>query len=373
MRRGRDEPVAASGDPNLRVSRGDQVFGVVEELFIELLAGAQSDVVDGDVLPGLATGESDHLLGEIANLDRLAHVQDEDLTAVPDHGRLHDELARLRDCHEETLAAPTCGSLGDEPCPGDVVAHRGPDLILEHGNLFVGGGMEEDLRALGREDRIQPPGIRNVHEMPGETQLRKAFEQFHLDAVEVVLAVVDQDEARRAGSRELAHQLGADRATGPGHQDDASEEPAADALPIQTDRIATEQILDRDRPQLADTDLRGHEVAQLRDGAERSAGPLAELDQTTHLLGCLARGRQQQQIDLLAGDDLRDRLGRSEHGDTMDLAALPTRLVVDETGRKIGPPGIPQREGCGTRSQTVEQRIHEGPSDAARSTSRTFK
>ena len=45
---------------------------------------------------GPEAGEQDQVPGQIDDLDRLAHVEDEDLAAVA-HGRgLQDQLARLR-------------------------------------------------------------------------------------------------------------------------------------------------------------------------------------------------------------------------------------------------------------------------------------
>ena len=49
----------------------------------------------------VAAGEPDHLLREVEDLHRLAHVEHVDLAAAAHRARLHDERRRLRDRHEE--------------------------------------------------------------------------------------------------------------------------------------------------------------------------------------------------------------------------------------------------------------------------------
>ncbi len=49
----------------------------VEQILMELLAGTRADDLDRDVALGLEAGKPDHRLGEIDDLDRIAHLQDE--------------------------------------------------------------------------------------------------------------------------------------------------------------------------------------------------------------------------------------------------------------------------------------------------------
>ena len=49
------------------------------ELLVELLARPGADDLDRDVSLGLPAGQADHLPGELEDLDRLAHVEHEDL------------------------------------------------------------------------------------------------------------------------------------------------------------------------------------------------------------------------------------------------------------------------------------------------------
>jgi hypothetical protein len=54
---------------------------VVAEGFVQPLAGAQAGVDDRHLVLGQA-GEADQVSGQVHDLDRLAHVEDEDDAAV---------------------------------------------------------------------------------------------------------------------------------------------------------------------------------------------------------------------------------------------------------------------------------------------------
>src|SRR5207237_3601053 len=90
----------AADAADLRVGRRDDRVGCPPELLVELLAGSRADEVDAD-LGGVLTREADHLLGELDDLDRLAHVEDEDVALAADRAGLDHKRRRLGDRHEE--------------------------------------------------------------------------------------------------------------------------------------------------------------------------------------------------------------------------------------------------------------------------------
>src|SRR6185312_8757401 len=85
---------------NLGMLGGAVIFQRVEQFLEQLLAGAQAGVDDRNFASRLLAGEADHLLGQVADLDRFAHVQGKDLAALADARRLQDQLAGLGDGHE---------------------------------------------------------------------------------------------------------------------------------------------------------------------------------------------------------------------------------------------------------------------------------
>ena len=127
--------LADGGDADLLVERGLGVLLGGEHLLIEFLTGTQTGVLDLNIL---RTAEEDHALGEVGNLHRLAHVEDEDLTTVAHGASLEDELAGLGDEHEVT----------DDFRIGDRDGTAFFDLTFE----------ERDDRAVGTEDIAKAGG-----------------------------------------------------------------------------------------------------------------------------------------------------------------------------------------------------------------------
>ena len=105
---------------------------VHEELLVELLARAETHVLDLDVDIRGQSGESDEVPGHVVDLHRLAHVEDENLAALRVVRRLKHQRDGLRDGHE----------VADDTLVGD--GHRTAlcDLLLE----------ERDDGAVGAED-----------------------------------------------------------------------------------------------------------------------------------------------------------------------------------------------------------------------------
>ena len=105
---------------------------VHEELLVELLAWAETYVLDLDVDIRGQSGESDQVPGHVVDLHRLPHVEDEDLAALRVVRRLEHQGDGLRDGHE----------VADDPLVGDGHWTAFCDLLLE----------ERDDRAVGAED-----------------------------------------------------------------------------------------------------------------------------------------------------------------------------------------------------------------------------
>lgn len=103
-----------------------------EELLVELLARAETHVLDLDVDIRGQSGEPDEVPGHVVDLHRLTHVEDEDLAALRVVRCLEHQRDGLRDGHE----------VADDALIGD--GHRTAlrDLLLE----------ERDDGAVGAED-----------------------------------------------------------------------------------------------------------------------------------------------------------------------------------------------------------------------------
>src|SRR6185437_10133919 len=80
--------------------RWNRVLLVKEHLLVQLLARPDASELNVDVLAWLEAAESDEIRGQVDDLDRLAHVQHEDLAAESECAGLKDELHRFRNRHE---------------------------------------------------------------------------------------------------------------------------------------------------------------------------------------------------------------------------------------------------------------------------------
>ena len=129
--------LADGGDHDLGMVGGLGLLGIVEDLFVELLAIAEAGEL---YLHVLGTGELDHALGEVDDADGSAHIEDEDLAALAHGAGLEDELAGFGDEHEEA----------DDVGMGDGDGTALADLLLEDGD--DGAVAAEDIAEAGGDE-----------------------------------------------------------------------------------------------------------------------------------------------------------------------------------------------------------------------------
>ena len=151
-----------------------------------------------------------------------------------------------------------------------------------------------------------------------------------LDAVERVLAQLVQHQPRRAVARELAAQLGADRAAGAGDEHGLPADQLGDAGLVEPHRVAAEQVVGLDRAHPLDARAAQPQLAERRHGEHRQAGRRRQLDGAA----ALRRGGAGQGDDEMGGarDDVFARhVGqRAEHRRAADARAALGRVVVEQ-------------------------------------------
>ena len=113
------------------------LLGVVEDFLVEFLALTETGELYLDV-GGVAEGY--HTLGEIDDLDGLAHIEDEDLSAVAHGACLKDELAGLGDEHE--VADDIGMGDGDGAAFLDLLTEQGDDGAIGAEDIAEAGGDE---------------------------------------------------------------------------------------------------------------------------------------------------------------------------------------------------------------------------------------
>src|SRR5689334_9653745 len=76
------------------------VFALVTEFFEKFFTGAQPGKFNSNFLVGHAAGELNQLTSQIQNFDGLAHIEEENLSALPLSRALEHQSDRLGNRHE---------------------------------------------------------------------------------------------------------------------------------------------------------------------------------------------------------------------------------------------------------------------------------
>ena len=150
-------------------------------------------------LVGRVVAVAPRLDDPLAQRLRLAH-----------HGLRVDGLVR-RD-EDEALRAELDGDVGDRARDERVVAHRLERVRLHERHVLVRGGVEDDGRAVLLEDLAHLRRVARVGENGSRGVEVALVHELALDLEQARLAVVDEHEPGRAHARDLAAELGADRA-----------------------------------------------------------------------------------------------------------------------------------------------------------------
>ena len=196
--------------------------------------------------------------------------------------------------------------------------------------------MEDDAGRVALEDPTHPCPVADVGE-DGHARREAALrDELALDLEQRRLGLVDEDQPPAADVRDLAAELGADRAAGAGDQHRLVGQIRRDRFEVDLDRLAAEHVLDLHRP-----DLAGEiEIArdQLVDAGQRlhgHAGLSCDVhDALAHLAGG-GRDRDQHLVGPVLAQDPRQVGRRPEHADVVHAEVLLPRVVVDEPDRRV--------------------------------------
>ena len=112
-----------------------------------------------------------------------------------------------------------CGS-DDVEGTDDVVFHGLGGVCLHEGDVFMGGGVEDDLRACGLHDVEEPLGVVDIGDDGPHGDVGECAEQLAFEVEERVLGLFDEDDLHGAEAGDLSAEFGADGAAGAGDEDD---------------------------------------------------------------------------------------------------------------------------------------------------------
>ena len=415
-----------------------QALLVHELLFVELLAGPKTGVLDLDVDVRAVAGQADQVAGQGVDLDRAAHVEDEDLAAVSvsagqkdqtdgfgdrhevaddvrvrdldrtalldhlaeerDHGavaaqdvaeadrhelgvdvfegaagavlvggfRAHmgKELRDLRgltgfDLRVETLDDHLAEALGgahdvgridrlvrrDEDEALTAVDHGGVSrlvgadgvvldrlarAVLHEGDVLVRGGVIDDLGAVVLEDLPDAAAVADGSDQGLQRQVRILLTQLVLDVVGVVLVDIEDDQAGRAVSCDLAAEFAADRTAAARDEDGLAVDEVEDFVHVGADGFPAEEVLHGDLLHLAGGDFAGHELVHAREVLQLAVGLLADVQDVAALFSGGAGDCQVDLLDVVFLDVLQDRVAAADDRDAVHDTAPLVGVVVDD-------------------------------------------
>src|SRR5690625_4972086 len=101
------------------------------------------------------------------------------------------------------------GGVGQPPRANDVVAKRLAHLVLQHGQMLVGGGVKNDFGPRATEQGFNRGRIAHVTQHGFYHQVAEFRLELVIDAVQVVFTAVQHDQAGRVEVGNLPAQLGA--------------------------------------------------------------------------------------------------------------------------------------------------------------------
>ena len=182
------------------------------------------------------------------------------------------------DQHEH-LRAGLLGDLDSDAGCKQVVTNRLERIRLDQRHVLVGRRVENDRRLVVVEALPQHRAVLDVGEHRHDSREVSFVHQFAIDLEEVVLGVVDEDQAFWSERHELAAELGADRATGARDQHGRVPEVRGDRGEVEVDGCPAEHVLDLHLSQLRrELATAGDQLVDSRKGLDRHAGNAAGVD-----------------------------------------------------------------------------------------------
>jgi Asp-tRNA(Asn)/Glu-tRNA(Gln) amidotransferase A subunit family amidase len=137
-------------------------------------------------------------------------------------GRAHDAGRRsgLVGGDEEHVArGMTLRRFGEDPCAEGVGGDSRDGIALHERHMLMRGSVDDDLRAVLREERIEKSGVADAAEDSGAPRAVSAPGHLGIDFEQVLFADIEEDDFRSAGCGDDAHDFRANETAGSGNED----------------------------------------------------------------------------------------------------------------------------------------------------------
>src|SRR5581483_11206666 len=118
--------------------------------------------------------------------------------------------------HEEALGTELQSSIGNFACAHNIIQRRFGAVLLHDGHVLVGGCVENDMRAMLLEDRMQLRAIANVTNDGTESYPSCVGREFAVNFENGVFVVVEKNDGFNRQACNLAREFRANGTAGTG-------------------------------------------------------------------------------------------------------------------------------------------------------------
>ncbi len=281
-------------------------------------AAAAEDVAEADAAhgePGFLADDGDGQLGET-----LGRAHD----AGGAHGLVGGD-------EHEPLGAGRRGMAHDDIGPDDIGLQRLAGLGLHRGNMLVGGGMEDDLRAERPEDAPDAGRIRHRGDDHLDIDIGLLAPNVERQIVQAGLVRIEKHELLRTEIGDLRRELRADRPGRAGHQHAPSADELQAAVAIRLDDGPAKDIDRSHGFERRDRAIALEDGSDRRHGQHAGAGRARDLAETGMCRGRRRWNSDDDDVDTLGLHERRNGVGVAKHRETSDEASDLPVVVVDET------------------------------------------
>ena len=223
--------------------------------------------------------------------------------------------------------------------------------VLHEGDVLVGRGVVNDLGPVELEDLVHAAAVADRSDQGLEVQVRILFLQFQLDIVGIVLIDVKDDQLSGLMGRDLPAELTADRPAAARDQDSLAVDKVKDLRHIGPDRVAAQEVLDRDRLHGRDGDLAQDQLVEAGQVLQFAPGLLADIENVPALGRGRAGDSQVDLFDLVFFSRGQDGVAAAHDGDVINVVVPFFGVVVDDAddllGDLAGPADIAQDHAAG--------------------------
>ena len=267
--------------------------------------------------------------------------------AAPERGGLHQQLGdALGRAHhtggihrlvgrDENKALDTMGLRKPQQvgCSFHIIGYGFSDIHLHQRHVFVRRSVEDGVWLVGVEHLAEAVEVPHVGDDLLEFQSGPLPPQLIGNGKDAVLAMPHQYQRLRIAARDLAAQLAADGAPGPGHHHAAATQHLANGSDIGLHRLAAQQVFDVHVTELAHADPTGQDVVEPRDSSRGDSGSAANRQDVANCRA-MRRGHGDDHLRYrVLVHQMRDIVTPAEHWHSGDADTMLGAIIVHETDR----------------------------------------